>query len=196
MSGSRYKGDEEEENIDAENKQTNKPTPSMNAAHQWMGHRHLSPTVPSPTHHQSVSFLALRGRCACVFVCGSHSSCLSSSSSSPWSHPSPSPRHPVPGHSEPVSASTIFSSIRMDDSVVDEPQHPHFSSIWLDVSFCRFSSIRIDVSVMDEPKFFIYWMILACYDSVLDGPQNPPGFIHWMMIPACYDSAVDETQLV
>jgi hypothetical protein len=35
MSGSRYKGDEEEEeNIDAENKQTNKPTPSMNAAHQ------------------------------------------------------------------------------------------------------------------------------------------------------------------
>jgi hypothetical protein len=34
MSGSRYKGDDEEENIDAENKQTNKPTPSMNAAHQ------------------------------------------------------------------------------------------------------------------------------------------------------------------
>jgi hypothetical protein len=33
MSGSRYKGDEEEENIDAENKQTN-PPPSMNAAHQ------------------------------------------------------------------------------------------------------------------------------------------------------------------
>jgi hypothetical protein len=97
---------------------------------------------------------------------------------------------------KPVSASTIFSSIWMDDSVVDEPQHLHFSSIWLDVSFCLFSSIRIDVSVMDEPKIFIYWMILACYDSVLDEPQHPPGFIHWMMIPACYDSAVDEPQLV